>query len=65
MVRADQPGLARLSMTLAAVAGIGAITSVLGPDLVRDVGLVLVFSLWAAWWIWLLVLFLRNDDPLP
>ena len=65
LVRADQPGLARLSMTLAAVAGIGAITSVLGPDLVRDVGLVLVFSLWAAWWIWLLVLFLRNDDPLP
>jgi hypothetical protein len=63
LIRADQPGLARLSMALSAVAGAGAILTVLRLDLVRDIGLGLVFTLWTAWWIWLLVLFLRHDDP--
>ena len=65
LVRADRPGLARLSIALAAVAGVGAIGTVLRLDPIRDVGLVLVFTLWTAWWIWLLVLFLRHEDPLP
>lgn len=65
LVRPDQPALARLSLMLSALAGVGFIFTVLGLDLVRDVGLGIVFTLWTVWWIWLLVLFLRHDDPLP
>lgn len=65
LVRADQPGLSRLSLVLSAAAAVGAIFTLTGLDLARDVGLVLVFSLWTAWWIWLLVILLRQDDPLP
>lgn len=65
LMRADQPGLSRLSLVLSAVAGIGAILTVLGLDLVRDASLGIVFTLWTAWWIWLLILFLRHEDPFP
>jgi hypothetical protein len=65
LLRADQPGLARLSLLLAAIAGVGSIITLLGLDLVRDAVLGIVFTLWTAWWIWLLVLFLRHPDPLP
>lgn len=64
MVRADQPGLARLSLALAALAGVGSMLTLLGLDLARDVGLGVVFTAWTVWWIWLLVLFLRHEDPL-
>jgi hypothetical protein len=57
----DQPGLARLSCALAGVAAIGVAFNLLGLGLARDVLLGAVFTLWTAWWIWLLVLFLRGD----
>jgi hypothetical protein len=65
LVRADQPGLARLSTVLSAVAAVGAILTVLGLDLIRDIGLGVVFTLWTVWWLWLLVLLLRHEDPIP
>ena len=65
LIGADQPGLARLSLGLAAVAGVGAISTLIGFELLRDIGLVAVFTLWTAWWIWLLVLLLRDEDPFP
>jgi hypothetical protein len=63
LVRADHPGIARLSMVLSAVATAGAISTLLGLNLGRDAGLALVFSLWTIWWISLLVLFLRQEGP--
>ncbi len=63
LVRDDEPGVSRLSMTLAAVAAIGVVLNVLGLDLARDLSLATVFTLWTAWWIWLLLLFLRRELP--
>ena len=63
LVRAAQPGLARLSLALSAAAAIGVIFNLLGLDLARDASLGAVFSLWTAWWIWLLVLFSKREDP--
>ena len=63
LVRASQPGLSRLSLALSAAAAIGVVFNVLGLDLARDASLGVVFSLWTAWWIWLLVLFSNREDP--
>lgn len=63
LVRADQPALARLSFTLAAAAAIGVILNLAALDLARDLSLAVVFSLWTAWWIWLLVLLVRQRTP--
>lgn len=64
LVRTTHPGLSRLSVALSAAAATGVVLNVLGLDLARDLSLGIVFSLWTAWWIWLLVLFLRPEDPL-
>jgi hypothetical protein len=45
------------------VAAIGVVLNVLGLDLARDLSLGAVFTLWTAWWIWLLRLFLRPEGP--
>ena len=63
LVRPEQPGLARLSLVLSAVAAMGVIFSLVGLDLARDLSLGVVFSLWTAWWVWLLLLFLRRQEP--
>ena len=63
LVRHDYPGLSRLSLALAAAAAIGVIFNVIGLDLARDVSLGAVFTMWTAWWIWLLRLFLRREPP--
>ncbi|MBA2633260.1 MAG: hypothetical protein H0U86_09730 [Chloroflexi bacterium] len=63
LVRADQPGLSRLSLVLGTTAAIGAVPTIAGLDLVRDVVLGIVFTLWTGWWIWLLVLFRRHGGP--
>lgn len=63
LIRADQPGVSRLSLVLSAVAMIGVVITLLGLDLVRDLGLGATFTLWTAWWIWLLVVALRNQQP--
>ena len=65
LVRADHPGLSRLSLLLSAAAGIGIIFNLLGLGLARDALLGVMFSLWTAWWVWLLVLFLRHSVPFP
>ena len=48
---------------LSAAAAIGVVFNVLGLGLARDVSLGVVFSLWTAWWVWLLLLFLRRHEP--
>ena len=63
LIRADQPGVSRLSLSLAAVAAIGVAFNLLGLDLARDVCLGFVFTLWTGWWIWLLMLAFRNEEP--
>jgi hypothetical protein len=72
LVRADLPGLSRLSLALAAVAVVGVATNVIRLNLMRDVMLGITFALWTAWWIWLMVLLLRSQpavsnrvDPAP
>lgn len=64
LLRGVQPGLSRLSLALAAAAIIGAACNVFGLALARDVMLGIIFSLWTAWGSWLLVLFVRRDEPL-
>ena len=61
LVRADRPGLSRLSLALAAVAVVGVAANLTGLSLVRDVMLGITFTLWTAWWIWLMVLLLRSQ----
>ena len=64
LVRADLPGLSRLSLALATVAVVGVAANLTGLSLVRDVMLGITFTLWTAWWIWLMVLLLRLQRPL-
>ena len=61
LIRADQPGLSRVSLMLSVVAVIGVLFNVLGLDFARDLALGATFTLWTAWWIWLLVVALRNQ----
>ena len=63
LVRPEQSGLSRVSLVLSAVAAIGVVLNVLGLGLARDLSLGVVFSLWTVWWVWLLVAFLRRDEP--
>jgi hypothetical protein len=57
LVRADRPGLSRVTLALAAAAAIGVVANVIGLGLVRDVGITFVLS--TAWWACILVLLLR------
>jgi hypothetical protein len=63
LVRGDQPILSAISLALAAVAVLGVFLTIIGVDLGRDVALGLVFSLWTAWWIVLLLAFLGDRAP--
>jgi len=60
LIRADLPGLSRLSLALAAAAVVVVATNVIGFSFLRDVMLGIAFALWTAWWIWLMVLWLRS-----
>ena len=60
LVRADRPGLSRLSLALAAVAVLGVAANVIGLSQVRDAMLGITFALWTAWWIWLMAVLLRS-----
>jgi hypothetical protein len=62
LIRADRPRLSRLSLVLAAAAAAGAAANAAGLDLVRDVLLGVLFVLWTAWWISLLVVFARQSQ---
>ena len=63
LIRADHPGLSRLMYVLAVTAALFSVLNAFGVGLGRDVALGLVFALWTAMWVWLLVLFLRRMDP--
>lgn len=63
LVRGDQPGLSRLTLALSIAGVVGAALNLLGLDLGRDLALGVVFFLWTAWWIWLLVLLWRGSAP--
>jgi hypothetical protein len=62
LLRPDRPRLSRLTLVLAAVAVVGAFVNLVGLSLVRDVLLGVLFILWAAWWISLLVVFARQTQ---
>ena len=63
LVQGVQPGFARLSLSLAALAALGSVFTLLDIALVRYAGLTLGFVLWTAWSIWLLVLLWRRSPP--
>ena len=60
LVRQDHLRLSRLSLVLAAAAAAGAAANVAGLSLMRDVLLGVLFMLWTAWWISLLVVYARQ-----
>ena len=62
LLRADHLGLSRLSLALAVAAGAGGAANVAGLGLMRDVLLGVLFVLWTAWWISLLVVFARESQ---
>ena len=59
----DHKVVARLSIALAASAGLGVLLNIAGLDLARDVILGVVFFLWTAWWLLLLAAFRGNRPP--
>ena len=61
LLRQDHLRLSRLSLILAVAAGAGGAANVAGLSLVRDVLLGVLFLLWTAWWISLLVVFARES----
>jgi hypothetical protein len=65
LLRPDRPRLSRLTLVLAAVAVVGAFVNLVGLSLVRDVLLGVLFILWTAWWISLLVVYVRHTQTSP
>jgi hypothetical protein len=62
LLRQDHLRLSRLSLALAAVAAAGAAVNIAGLNLLRDVLLGVLFTLWTAWWISLLVVFAHESQ---
>jgi hypothetical protein len=62
LIRADRPRLSRLPLVLAAAAAAGAAANIAGLSLVREVLLGVLFVLWTAWWISLVVIFARQKQ---
>jgi hypothetical protein len=62
LLRPNRPRLSVLTLVLAALAVVGAFVNLVGLSLVRDVLLGVLFILWTAWWISLLVVFLRQRE---
>jgi hypothetical protein len=63
LLRGDHRGLARLSLVLSGIGLAGVVFNVLGFAPLRDAALVLVFALWTAWWIWLLIVIRASHEP--
>ena len=61
LLRQDHLRLSRMSLVLAVAAAAGAAANVAGLSVVRDVLLGVLFVLWTAWWISLLVVFARQS----
>jgi hypothetical protein len=62
LLRPDRPRLSVLTLVLAGVAAVGAFVNLVGLSLVRDVLLGVLFILWFAWWIALLVVFVQQRE---
>jgi hypothetical protein len=62
LLRPDRPRLSVLTLVLAAAAVVGAFVNLVGLSLVRDVLLGVAFLLWAAWWIAILMVFIRQSQ---
>jgi hypothetical protein len=62
LLRPDRPRLSVLSLVLAAGAAVGAFVNLVGLSLIRDVLLGVLFIMWAAWWVSLLVVFVREPQ---
>ena len=62
LLRQDHLRLSRLSLALAAAATVGAVANVAGLNLIGNVLLGVLFMLWTAWWISLLVVFARQSQ---
>ena len=62
LLRQDHLRLSRLSLVLAVAAAAGAAASVAGLSVVRDVLLGVLYMLWTAWWISVLVVFARQTQ---
>src|SRR5918992_1344049 len=58
-----RPGIARLTLTMAAVAAIGSLFTMLDIEVVRYAGLAIFFALWTAWSVWLLLMLWRRTPP--
>jgi hypothetical protein len=63
LLATDHASVARLSLTLAGLSGLGAVVNLLGLDLARDALLGVMFVLWAAWSIALAGLVWRGSPP--
>lgn len=63
MLRRIQPGFARLSFALAALAAIASVFTLLDVEIVRYASLGMFFVLWTGWSAWLLVLLWRRKHP--
>jgi hypothetical protein len=63
LTRADQPAFSRLSLALGGFAWLATLFNVLGLGIARDAALGMVFALWAAWSIWLILLLGRRRAP--
>jgi hypothetical protein len=62
LLRLIDPRLSRLTLILAAVAAVGAFVNLVRLSLVRDVLLGVLFILWAAWWIAILLVFIGEPQ---
>ena len=60
LLRPDHPRLSRLTLVLSGGAAVGTFANLVGLSLVRDILLGVFFILWTAWWISLLVVFIRQ-----
>jgi len=63
LLRTDQLGFARLSLTLGGFMWLVTALNVLEMTLAKDIVLAAVFALWAAWSIWLLLLLKSRVAP--
>jgi hypothetical protein len=63
LTRVDQPSFARLSVALGGFAWLVTVFNVFGMGIARDAALGIVFVLWAAWSIWLIILLWRRRAP--
>jgi hypothetical protein len=63
LIQGDQPAFSRLSLALGASAWLATVFNVLELGIARDAALGLVFGLWAAWSIWLILLLGRRRAP--